>query len=189
MDSCHSGAFIARVLDLCFNRFEDSLVPFNLFASCMHDEFAWEESSLGHGLFTYCMSVKQPSLASLAARAVQPDNSLGPSLAIAGGETGCALVTCGSQNPIVYWNGTGHLEVSGKGFDLFEATGNCPSAEAILGRLRVLRDDFREILRPLRGILPKFIDGQSDEEMRRQIQKDLAFLRSTAAKIYAGRAP
>lgn len=186
LDSCHSGAFITSVLDLCFNSYDEHLVPFELFASCMHDEFAWEESSLGHGLFTYCMSVSQSSLSSISAQAIQPDNSMGPSLAIAGGEFGCALMTAGSQNPLGYWNGTGHIEVSRTGVDLFEANHKCPSADEIRKRLATHRDELRETLRPLFGKLPCFTDGRTDDEMRRRIHDDLAFLRRSAENIRPG---
>jgi hypothetical protein len=180
LDSCHSGAFVTSVLDLCFNTYDEYLVPFELFASCMHDEFAWEESSLGHGLFTYCMSVSPPTLGSLAARGIQPDNRMGPSLAIASGEFGCALMTAGSQNPIGYWNGTGHIEVSGRGFNLFEKNENCPSSVDIRSYLRNLRDELRETLRPLRRNLISISYGQTDDQMRRKIHEDLAFLRKTS---------
>lgn len=177
LDSCHSGAFITALLDLCFNRYEEYLIPFDLFASCMHDEYAWEESTLGHGLFTYCMSVKTLGLDSLAADAVQPNNTLGPSLAIAGGEFGCALLTAGSQNPLGYWNGTGHIEVSRKSVALFGTDEKCPTADEIRYRLAVLRDALRDTLYPLRGSLPSFCDGQSDDELRKAIRGDVAFLK------------
>ncbi|MEX0586162.1 MAG: caspase family protein, partial [Pirellulales bacterium] len=43
LDSCHSGAFAIEVLDHCFR--SGCLVPWMVFASCMHDEVAWEETS------------------------------------------------------------------------------------------------------------------------------------------------
>ena len=60
LDSCHSAAFITELLDYCFREYHDLVVPFMVFASCMEDEFALEESSLGHGMWTYVFSV-QPS--------------------------------------------------------------------------------------------------------------------------------
>lgn len=178
LDSCHSGAFVTTVLDLCFNRHHEWLVPFNLFAACMHDEFAWEESSLGHGLFTYCASVNQTTPTSLGAHALQPDNSIGPSLAIAGGEMGCALLTAGSQNPLGYWNGTGHLEVSRRDINLLENEDQCLSESEMRNRLVVLRNELRDILRPLRRDILSFEDGQTDDDMRNSIRKDLAFIQS-----------
>lgn len=120
LDSCHSGAFVTELLYGCLTKYNKLLVPFHVYASCMEDEFAWEESSLGHGLFTYCFSVREPSPSSIAAEAIQPDNSFGPSLAVAGGELGCSILTAGKQNPVIYWNGTGHLEVCNQSINLFE---------------------------------------------------------------------
>lgn len=169
LDSCHSGAFMATVLDLCFNSCHDFLVPFDMFASCMHDEFAWEESGLGHGLFTYCISVRADEMSSIAALAVQPDNSLGPSLAIAGGEFGCTLLTAGAQNPLSYWNGAGQIEIGGSSVDLSGISGRFPTADEIKEHLRIVRDDLRRKMQVLPGKM--FIKtGVSDEELRRSIQ-------------------
>ena len=61
LDSCHSAAFTTELLDSCFREHSDLLMPWMLFASCMEDEFALEESSLGHGMFTYAFSVQRSS--------------------------------------------------------------------------------------------------------------------------------
>ncbi len=178
LDSCHSGAFVTTLLDLLFNHHHEWLVPFNLFGSCMHDEFAWEDSSLGHGLFTYCASVRQTIPASLTAHAVQPDNSIGPSLAIARGEMGCALLTAGAQNPVSYWNGTGHLEVSRRDINLRVSNDQYLNESEMRDRLVVLRNELRDILRPLRRDILHFEDGMTDDDMRKSIHEDLAFIQS-----------
>ena len=113
LDSCHSGEWVTQILARAFNEELELIVPFNLFASCMPDEYCYEDSSLGHGLFTYCLSIKPTVLGSFAANAVQPDNTDGPSLSIAQGEKGCSLLSGGAQNPMTYWNGAGLIEVSG----------------------------------------------------------------------------
>lgn len=174
LDSCHSGAFTTEVLEACFSRLSNLLVPFHVFASCMEDEFAWEESGLGHGIFSYCFSVREQSPGSLAAEAIQPDNTFGPSLGIARGELGCSLLTAGAQNPVVYWNGTGHLEVCRRDIDLF-ADGKCMSLQEMRARLRRERDEVVEVIRPMRPDT-SFGSGISDEEMRADIQQTIQLL-------------
>lgn len=174
LDSCHSAAFITRVLDAALEQYADLVVPFHLFASCMEDEFAWEESGLGHGIFTYSFSVQASSIGSLSAVAVQPDNSIGPSLAIAGGDFGCSLLTAGAQNPVVYWNGTGHLEICGQSMDLFEG-GKYVGLDEMRACLRRERDRVTQVIRPMTP--NRRVEGrQSDEEMRTDIRKEIEFV-------------
>lgn len=149
LDSCHSGAFVTELLDSCFNKHSNLIVPFHVFASCMDDEFAWEESGLGHGVFTYCFSIREASLGALSAEAIQPDNTFGPSLAIAGGELGCSLLTAGAQNPIAYWNGTGHLEVCKQSVNLFEGN-KYVGFNKMLAELKSIRNNVVEVIKPMR---------------------------------------
>lgn len=165
LDSCHSGAFATELMDSCFREYDDLLVPWMVFASCMDDEVAWEESGLGHGMFTYCFSVREHSIGSFAAQAVQPDNTFGPSLAIARGELGCSLLTAGAQNPVVYYNGTGLLEVCGQSVDLFEGD-EYIGLWATRERLRQERNKVAAIIKPARPDLS--INGiYADEEEER----------------------
>jgi len=104
LDSCHSGAFLADFLELAL---PESRLRIEYFAAaCMPDEVAWEESGLGHGIFTYCWSHRpapdQPPAGAVVALAVQHDNLFGPSLEIAGGAFGCSLLTYGRQNPVFF---------------------------------------------------------------------------------------
>jgi hypothetical protein len=99
LDSCHSGTFLIDFLELALS--EPRLRVEYLAAACMPDEAAWEESGLGHGVFTYCWSVRPLSLRAVAASGIQPDNSFGPSLAVAQGPLGCSLLTYGHQNPLL----------------------------------------------------------------------------------------
>lgn len=174
LDSCHSAAFTTELLDACFNKHSELIVPFHVDASCMHDEFAWEEDGLGHGVFTYCFSARGSSPTSLAATAVQPDNTYGPSLAIVGDEMGCSLLTAGEQNSVLYWNGTGHLEVCGRVIDLFES-GKCMSLEEMWERLQRERDCVVEVIKPMRH--NRFTNGRvTDEEMRASIRDTTSFI-------------
>jgi hypothetical protein len=180
LDSCHSGAFATKILDSCFREQHELLVPWMVYASCMEDELAWEESSLGHGLFTYCFSVREHTPESYGATAVQPNNTVGPSLAIAAGEIGCSLLSVGRQNPVVYFNGTGHLEVCGRHFDMFEGD-EYMGLNAVRARLRRERDEVVEIPRPMR--LNHFVrDYSNDEEVRADL-RELIQLSSQAPQL------
>jgi hypothetical protein len=176
LDSCHSAAFTTKLLHACFNERSDLLVPFHVYASYMEDEFAWEESGLGHGVFTYSFSVREPSLGSVAAKAIQPDNSFGPSLAIAGGNLGCSFLTAGRQNPVRYWNGTGHLEIGTQDVNLFE-NGECMTIAEMRAWLKHERDRLVEVIRPARQDI-EIGDISSDEEMCAQIHDLIQFLLS-----------
>ena len=144
MDSCHSGAWITSALARSFHDDPDLIVPFNLFASCMEDEFAYEDSSLGHGLFTYCFSIRESALGSFGATGILPDNSVGPSLSIAAGERGCSLLSAGAQNPVAYWNGSGAIGVSGAEFKVVSDQGSTMSRKEITTQLTEKRNTIRQ---------------------------------------------
>ena len=175
LDSCHSGAWVTRLLHECFHNRADLLVPFNLFASCMHDEFAMEDSLLGHGIFTYCLSVQKSALGSYGAAGVLPDNSYGPSLAIAAGERGCSFLTAGLQNPLAYWNGAGQLEVSQSGFSIFLDDDKVLTENQMIKQLLRKRDQTRTVTQAVRSDL-EVRTGMSDGEMRRSIKQTLKFI-------------
>ena len=148
LDSCHSGAFMTEILVRSFQG--NLVIPFHLFASCMPDEESWEEATLGHGLFTYSFSVRSIIPFQLAAEAIQPDNSFGPSLSIAGGNLGCSLLTVGAQNPVNYWNGAGHIEIGFKSLNIFGDDDNIRSLEEIRIWLKDERDKIVEVVQPMR---------------------------------------
>lgn len=142
MDSCHSGEFGLRALDLMFNQYDDYLIPYMLFLSCCPDEVSYEEADLGHGIFTYCFSA-HGDIGSIATKAIQPDNTFGPSLSIVKGEKGVSLLTSGAQNPVVYFNGAGRIEVGVRSFSIFEKDdpyGNFLSLEQMRTKTIRLRD-------------------------------------------------
>jgi hypothetical protein len=147
LDSCHSGAFTTEIIIECFKG--NLVVPFHVFASCMEDEEAWEESGLGHGIFTYSFSVRSEVPFSLAAEAIQPDNTYGPSISIAGGELGCSLLTVGAQNPVGYWNGCGEIEIGTKSLKIFDNDGNLRSLEEVRTWLKMERDKIAEVIKPM----------------------------------------
>jgi hypothetical protein len=104
LDACHSGAFL---LDFLAKALQQPRIRIEyLAAACLSDEAAWEEAGLGHGVFTYCWSIRPraggPPFGGLAATGVQPDNSFGPALAVAQGPFGCSVLTYGRQNPLVF---------------------------------------------------------------------------------------
>lgn len=146
MDSCHSGEFGLRALDLMFNHYDDYLIPYMLFLSCCPDEVSYEEADLGHGIFTYCFSA-HGDLGSIATKAIQPDNTFGPSLSIAKGEKGVSLLTAGAQNPVVYFNGSGYIEVGSGRFSVFEKdnrSGNFLSLEQMRTKTILLRNKYEK---------------------------------------------
>lgn len=177
LDSCHSAAFITEILDSCFREHSDLLSPWMLFASCMEDEFALEESSLGHGMFTYAFSLQPSSPLSFGAKAIQPDNTFGPSLAIAHGELGCSHLTAGAQNPVSYFNGTGVIEVCGRYIDLFEDRKytNYIGLEDMRERLKFHRDEIAEAIRRARPDI-RFSGRSTDAERRAQIRETIDWL-------------
>lgn len=183
LDSCHSGAFTMSLIHACFDDYSECLVPFHVFASCMEDEVAWEESSLGHGIYSYCFSVREHVPFGLGAMAIQPDNSFGPSLSIAGGELGCALMTAGAQNPVAYWNGTGEIEVGKKSFNVFE-DGRLLTLDSIRLRVRTMRDEFAKAVAMMRPNA-QFL-RLSDAQMRASIAETLRFLREQKTRRAEG---
>jgi hypothetical protein len=179
LDSCYSGAFLLRVLHAVISEHDRLVVPYYLAAAAMPDEVSWEESTLGHGVFTYCESIHQrddgPPFA-FGALAVQPDNTYGPSLFLARGAYGCALLTCGEQNPIVYSDY--ELQACGDAFSVFasEADTSNPIPELEMKeRLLAIRDDFKRQLAPLRK--GRSMRGQfTDDELKAENDRLLAFI-------------
>lgn len=165
LDSCHSGYWVTRILDSCFHERSNKLVPFNLFASCMYDEVAFEDSSLGHGLYTYCFSVQPDSIGAYGAQAVLPNNRFGPSLSVAAGERGCSLLSAGAQNPVAYWNGAGQLEVSQSSFSIETPSGELMKELEMSTTLVQLRDEVRATSRGARPEL--VVDYNANDESAR----------------------
>lgn len=114
LDSCHSGAFMLRVLEAVVGEYADDLVPDYLLASSMPDELSLEIPLLGHGLSTFCFSVRPIAPGSMMASAAGQPRTWG----IAAGADGCSLVSGGQQNPVVY--DTYELRVAGVGIPVYD---------------------------------------------------------------------
>ncbi len=171
LDSCHAGAFAIDLLESCFNQHHDFLIPWNVIGSCMHDEVAWEDPSLGHGVFTYCFSARAQRLGSMAATAVQPDNRRGPSLSIASGVLGCTLITAGAQNPVDYFNGAGHMGVVGSDLRIVDDDGICLTQAKLRNELETRRDSFARLASNARPDLS--MDGRMSDTQVRAYSKEL----------------
>lgn len=143
----------------------------------MEDEYADEDSGLGHGLFTYCLSVRPPAPRSLSAVAIQPDNTFGPSLAIVGSVLGCSLLSAGSQNPVSYWNGSPVIEVCNQDINLFDDNlENYIGLSEMRTRLKAERDKVIQIIKSVPQ--SRSVNGRStDDEMRKGIHRTVKFIK------------
>jgi hypothetical protein len=179
LDSCYSGAFLLRWLAETYKRHE-ALAPYFSHVSSMPDEISLEESSLGHGVFTYCISQHSAHPFAYATRAVQPDNSWGPSIRMAAGEVGCARMTMGVQNPVRFVE-LGHLEVCGQIVSIEDLLPT-PTLADMEARLRPIRDEMRP---RVRAAFPEFTFTDisrttfTDEDALAEINSKLEWLRST----------
>lgn len=175
LDSCFSAEFLLRFLDSALTDHRHRIYPYASWASAMPDESAWEDDELGHGVGTYCLSVKPVHPFARVASAVQPDNTYGPSLALAEGPFGCALLTGGAQTPVTYgeW---GELEVpGGREVACFDDRGGWRSPGPIRRELRERREQLVEALDALGryGLPLPRIDGdgfRTDDDIRAAIR-------------------
>lgn len=170
MDSCHSGEFGLRSLNLMFNQYLDYLIPYMLNLSCCSDEVSWEDADLGHGIFTYCFSA-HGDIGSITTQAVQPDNSFGPSLSIAKGEKGVSLLTAGAQNPIVYFNGAGFILVGSGDFSIRKENhedSDFLSLHEMRAKTIQLRDEY---IKKLEGVGDLRVGRMTASESRQHAQK------------------
>jgi hypothetical protein len=145
LDSCYSGGFLLRWLSRTYGR-SDELVPYFSQASSMPDEVAFEESSLGHGVFTYCTSHRSGRRFSWGTEAIQPDNSYGPSLRLAANEFGCSRLTGGMQNPVRFHE-YGELELLDQRVSIGDLL-PVPTPDAMEERIRAVRDNLAPRLAP-----------------------------------------
>lgn len=141
LDSCYSGFFLTELQYAMRDKYSDKLFPYYSAAACLHDEVAREYSSLGHGLFTYCFSIRGLTQESIVARAIQPDNTFGPSLSIVTGPYGCSFLTQGTQNPITV--DIDEWTVCGEKVNLYDNKDNLISKQEIYTKMREIRTNFR----------------------------------------------
>ena len=154
--SCHTAAFTTGLLDSCLRARGDRL---------------------GHGMFTYVFSLQPASPLSFGAKAVQPDNTFGPSLAIAHGELGCSHLTAGVQNPVTYYNGGPVIEVCGRYVNLFRDDNHTEyiGLEEMRARLKRHRDEVTEAIRRARPDM-RFGVRPTDAENRAYIRETVEML-------------
>ncbi len=161
LDSCHSGAFLLRVLEAVLHEHDDKLVPDYLMASSMPDELSLEVPVLGHGLSTFCFSVRPVAPGSMIASG----SGVGVTWGIAAGAEGCALVSGGRQNPIVY--DAYELRVAGAVIPVYDGddcTASPRSRSEWEADLHVARDGARALFARLRlGLSWSFSIGQEPE--------------------------
>lgn len=180
LDSCYSGAFLLRWLERVYA--SDLLVPYFSHVSSMPDEVSWEDSSLGHGLFTFCVSHAGP-LGALIVEAVQPDNSMGKSLRLAAHEFGCARLTVGEQNPVRYIE-YDQLQVLGRTVDIRDLL-PIPRASDLEGRLQEVRNEVQplfKMLEPERSMNGRF----TDEDAVTRVRDTLEFIESSNRRAREG---
>ncbi len=176
LDSCHSGEFGLRILDMTLNKYADYLVPFNVVMSCCPDESSYEDPDLGHGIFTYCFS-SYGSIGSIAAQAIQPNNTFGPSLSIASGEHGVGLLTGGAQNPVTYFNGAGHLEIGNTTFSILDSDACdalCMSHESMRRQVIECRNSYEPTISGIGKLRAKRISSSEARLMAKQLRLDLS---------------
>jgi hypothetical protein len=165
LDSCHSGAFLLGFMEASRDL---PVEPRDMVAGSMHDEMAWEDGSLGHGLFTYCWSHEETPpglLGTVGMRAIQPDNSLGPSTRVTAGTVGCSLLTRGRQNPVTHLDSEWSVCGSRIGPDQFDR-------RQIERLLVTARDQFRTDMEWIAISGVTFPDVRSDAEMAAIINEE-----------------
>ncbi|MEH7607892.1 hypothetical protein, partial [Priestia megaterium] len=174
LDSCYSGRFL---IDFLYESLNDKskLIPDYLGAACMYDETAVEESSLGHGLYTYCFSVRREEIGGYAARAIQPDNSYGPSVNFVGGSYGVSLMTFGMQNPLIFdqysFSLCGETVNVSRG-DFFE---DVIDKDEVIYNLEALRDQFkRNINKISKGNNVHRTRHLTNEELQESLEEQIA---------------
>jgi hypothetical protein len=139
LDSCHSGAFILDLLEIIMSECRDELSVFRATASCYADELSYEVPELGHGLATYCASIRPDRIDSLMARAGLKQI---PLWGVIKGPGGCSLVTMGKQNPIVVGS-YGHVEACNRESSLYSDEWQPRLRAEWETDLCIARDEFR----------------------------------------------
>lgn len=117
LDSCYSGKFLVNFLHKVYSDETSNLSPDYFSSACLHDEKAWEEPDLGHGLFTYSFSLN--NIGPYRGIDIAPESYDNEEYRVfLGTGHGCSLLTFGEQNPIRFDNGT--FDVCGKYFSIHE---------------------------------------------------------------------
>ncbi|MCM0650239.1 hypothetical protein NBE98_17885 [Clostridium swellfunianum] len=170
LDSCYSGAFLTEIQHKMRSKYEEKLYPYYSAAACMFDEVSREYKSLGHGLFTYCFSIKSETPGSFYAKAIQPDNTFGPSLSLVEGPYGCSFVTQATQNPIIIDGDL--MTLCGEYIDLYNEGHLIPLPE-LRSKMMEVRGNFKYLFGGFKfpnGMLYK--SGElTNKDIREQLEK------------------
>jgi hypothetical protein len=164
LDSCYSGAFLVHVVHRIRSEPELGLDTEFLLASSHPDEVSWEAASLGHGLATYCFSLREAVLGSEIGIAGRGRIKTWSAYA---GPEGCSVATAAAQNPIVYQYGT--VETCFRRID-----DGWDSEEDLLQSLKAVRDDLYDRFEPFRRMRKSDL---SDADIERDIAEQFELSR------------
>jgi len=161
LDSCCSGAFLVHVVHRILHEPGLGLDCEYILASSHPDEASWESPALGHGLSTYCFSLREAAVGSEIGVAGRNEIRTWSTYA---GPHGCSIATAAAQNPIVY-RGSG-LETC---FTTIEESWE--SEEKLLEALKVVRDDLYERFTPFRRWHKSDLsEGDIDRDVLEQLE-------------------
>jgi hypothetical protein len=164
LDSCYSGAFLARVAYRIRSEPGLGLDTEYMLASSHPDEVSWEAASLSHGLSTFCFSLREAAIGADIGVAGLGGIKTWSSFA---GPNGCSIATGAAQNPIVYQHD--NVETC---FQRIEDT-TWKTQEELLQVLKAVRDDLYdrfELIRRLKSDL-------SDRDIEASMAEQLALVR------------
>lgn len=171
LDSCFSGAFLITFFRLIAEKYWDDINIDYLAAACLHDEAAKESAQLGHGYFTYCFSCRPDNLGTITAQAIQPDNTMGPSLSIASGALGCSILTQGAQNPIIIEEKNYMISCLGEKFELLDEDLNLLDLGEVILKIENLRDRLKHSLGMLAPNTTRSYEARTLDQIRHDIDE------------------
>lgn len=103
LDSCYSGAFLLRALEMLLHEHDDLFYPDYCYAASMPDERAWELPAAEYGLATYSRILEAGrDFNELMFWPFAAGDDHLPIRDLAVGERGCAYVTAAQQNPVIF---------------------------------------------------------------------------------------
>jgi hypothetical protein len=164
LDSCYSGGFLVHVLHRILNEPDLGLDCEYLLASSHPDEVSWESPALGHGVSTYCFSLREASIGSEIGVAGRSGIKTWSTYA---GPEGCSIATAAAQNPIVY--GRSGVETC---FQTIEE--DWESEGELLQAVKVVRDDLYERFEPFRTRRKSEL---SEDDINRSAAKQMELVR------------
>jgi hypothetical protein len=155
-----------------------------MLASSHPDEVSWEAASLGHGLSTYCFSLREAEMGSEIGIAGRGGIKTWSAYA---GLEGCSVATAAAQNPIVYQGDA--VETCFQRID--DGWG---SEEELLRSLKAVRDDLYVRFEPFRSrrksdLSDADIDGDTAKQLAlsRRVDEDEVSAQERAEALRAFR--